>query len=165
MQLLKYHTHTLTVLIWSRTIQYNNNCTYKLRLSRGYRIHQLLLCRGVTPPPNDCPRYDNKQSDGEVPVMLEFWGMQSNPSLPLLLGPLLPRVAATDRVLCRGQIELNYVLMLKWIAWNRTILTFKPHTHAKLNCFKYNWFGMLNSIVWNRTGFQNWNCTYAVLNS
>ena len=23
-------------------------------------------------PPNDCPEYDTKQSDGEVPVMLEL---------------------------------------------------------------------------------------------
>ena len=35
------------------------------------RIYQLLLCRGVGPP-NECPGYDSKQSDGEVPVMLEL---------------------------------------------------------------------------------------------
>ena len=29
-----------------------------------------------------------KQPDGEAPVMLELWGMQSTPSLPLLPGPL-----------------------------------------------------------------------------
>ena len=23
--------------------------------------------------PNDCPGYDTKQSDGEIPVMLELW--------------------------------------------------------------------------------------------
>ena len=38
--------------------------------------------------PNECAGYDTKQSDGEVPVMLGIWGMQSTPSLPLLLGPL-----------------------------------------------------------------------------
>ena len=27
--------------------------------------------------PNKCPVYDTKQSDGEVPVMLELWGMRS----------------------------------------------------------------------------------------
>ena len=27
---------------------------------------------GVSPPPNVCPKYDTKQSDGEVPVMLEL---------------------------------------------------------------------------------------------
>ena len=38
----------------------------------GSRIHRLLLCRGIRPPPNECPGYDTKQSDSEVPVMLEF---------------------------------------------------------------------------------------------
>ena len=31
----------------------------------GCRIHRLLLCRGVRPPPNECPRYDTKQPDGD----------------------------------------------------------------------------------------------------
>ena len=31
---------------------------------------------GYDPPlSNECPVYDNKQSDGEVPVMPELWGM------------------------------------------------------------------------------------------
>ena len=30
-------------------------------------------------------------------------------------------VIATDRVLSMGQIELNCVLMLNWIVWNRTV--------------------------------------------
>ena len=38
--------------------------------------------------------------------MLEFWEMQSNPSLTLLPGPLWPRVIAPDRVLSMHQIEL-----------------------------------------------------------
>ena len=50
----------------------------------------------------ECPRYDIKQSDGEVPVMLEFWGMWSTPLLPLLPGPLWPGVVAPDRVLSMG---------------------------------------------------------------
>ena len=54
----------------------------------GCRIHWLYLCRGVIPPTNEDPRYDTKQSDGEVPVMLELWEMQITPSLPLLPGPL-----------------------------------------------------------------------------
>ena len=37
---------------------------------------------------NECPEYDIEQSDGEVPVMLGPWGMQSTLSLPLLPGPL-----------------------------------------------------------------------------
>ena len=54
----------------------------------GCRIHWLHLCRGVRLPPNECPDYDTKQSDGEVPAMLELWGMRSTPSLPSLPGPL-----------------------------------------------------------------------------
>ena len=76
------------------------------------RIHQRLLCRGVRPPPNEWPKYDTKKSDGEVPVILELWEMQSTPSLPSIPGPLRPRVVVPNRVLCMGQIELNCVLML-----------------------------------------------------
>ena len=54
------------------------------------------------PPPNGCPGYDTKQSDGEVPVMLELSGMRSTPSLPLLPGPLWPGMVAPDRVLSMG---------------------------------------------------------------
>ena len=45
-------------------------------------------------------------SDEKAPVMLELWGMQSTPSLPLLPGPLWFGVVAPDRVLSIGQIEL-----------------------------------------------------------
>ena len=45
--------------------------------------------------PNECPVYDTKKSDGEVPAKLELWGMQSTPSLLSLPGPLWPRVVAT----------------------------------------------------------------------
>ena len=90
----------------------------------GCRIHWLLLCSGVRPLPNKYPGYDSKQSDGEVPVMLELWRMLSTPLLPLLPGPLWPEVVVPDRVLSMGQIELNCVLMLNWIVWNRTVLTF-----------------------------------------
>ena len=72
-----------------------------------------LAQRGKTPnPANECPRYDTKQSDGVVPVILELWEMQSTPSLPSLPASLLPRVVALDSVLSMGQIELNRVFML-----------------------------------------------------
>ena len=96
------------------------------------RIHQLLLCRGVRHPLQRVYWiYDTKQSDGEVPVMLELWRMQSTSSLPLLPSSLRLRVVAPDRVLSES---------------NRTKLC----TYAKQNCLKWNCFGMLNWIVWNR---------------
>ena len=67
------------------------------------------------------PGYDTKQSDCEASVMLELWGMHSIVLLPFLLGPLWPELVAPDRVLSTGQIELNSVLMLNWIVWNRTV--------------------------------------------
>ena len=89
--------------------------------------------------PNDCPGYNTKQSHCEAPVMLELWGMRSTSSLPSLSGPLWPRVVAPDRVLSMGQIELICVIMLNWIVWNRTVLTF--------NCKKT--VLILIWIVWN----------------
>ena len=62
--------------------------------------------------PNECPRYDTKQSDGEVPVTVEFWGMRSTLLLPSLSGPLWPGVVAPDRVLFMDQIELNCMFIL-----------------------------------------------------
>ncbi len=53
---------------------------------------------------------NSKQSDGEVPVMLEQWEMQSTPSLPSLPGPLWPGLVAPDRALSMDQIG---VVMLK----------------------------------------------------
>ena len=63
----------------------------------GCRIHRLLLCRGVRPPPNECPGYDTKQSDGKVPAVVELWWMRSTLSLPSLPGPLWPGVVAPDK--------------------------------------------------------------------
>ena len=88
---------------------------------------------GRVRPPNECPKYDSKQSDGEVPVMQELWGMQGTPTLPSLPGSLWPSVVAFDRVLSMGPIELNCVLMLNWIVWSRTVLTFN-WTVLKFNC-------------------------------
>ena len=46
---------------------------------------------------NECSGYDTKQSDGEVPVMLDLWETQSTPLLPSIPGPLLPGVVAPDK--------------------------------------------------------------------
>ena len=56
--------------------------------------------------------------------MPDIWGMRSTPLLPTFPDPLWPGVVAPDRVQSMGQIELNCVLMLNWIVWNRTVLTF-----------------------------------------
>ena len=71
---------------------------------------------------------------GECPDMtlnLELWGMWSSSSLPLFpgllwpgVGPLWSGVVTPGRVLSMGQIELNYILMLNWIVWNRIVFTF-----------------------------------------
>ena len=49
-----------------------------------------------------CPGYDTKQSDGEVPVMLELWGIWKTLSLLSLPGPLWPCVVAPGRALSMG---------------------------------------------------------------
>ena len=90
----------------------------------------------VKTPPNECPGYDTKQSDGEVPVKLELWRMQRTFLLPSLSGPLWPRVVAPNIVPYMGQIELNCVLIQNRNVLNRTILTLKLCTYVKLNCLK-----------------------------
>ena len=96
----------------------------------GCRIHRLLLCRGVRPTPNECPGYDTKQSDGEVPVMLELWGMRSTPSLPLVPGPLWPRVVAPDKGPIYG---LNRTKPC-FFHYTDFFFAFKLRIYAKLNC-------------------------------
>ncbi len=43
-------------------------------------------------------QHHTKQPDGEVPVMLELWGMRSTSSLPLLPSPLWFAMVAPDKV-------------------------------------------------------------------
>ena len=69
--------------------------------------------------------YDSKQSDGEDPVMLDLWGMQNTPLLPLLLGPFWSGVVTPYRFLSMDQIGLNSVFMINWIVWNRTVYIYK----------------------------------------
>ena len=102
----------------------------------AWRIPRLHLCRGVRALRNEFPDNDTRQFDGDYQVMLELWGMRSTPSLPLLPGPLWPGLIASDSVLSVGQIELNCVLMLNGIVWNRTVLIFLLCTYVKVNCLK-----------------------------
>ena len=64
----------------------------------GCRIHWLHLCRGVRPPFNECPGFDPKQSDGEVPVTQGLWRIRSTPSLSLLW----PSVVTPNWALCEA---------------------------------------------------------------
>ena len=61
-------------------------------------------------PPTSVSGYDTKQSDGEVPVMLELWGMRSSPSLPSLPGLLWPGEVAPDKGPIYGLLELTAYL-------------------------------------------------------
>ena len=61
------------------------------------------LCREIRPP-NKCPVYDIRPSDGDASA-LKIWGMWSCPSLPLLPGPPCLGVVASDRVQFIGQIK------------------------------------------------------------
>ena len=42
---------------------------------------------------------NTKQSDGEAPLMLEPWRMQSTPLFPLLPGPCWPAEVAPDSLI------------------------------------------------------------------
>ena len=57
----------------------------------------MLLYRKVSPPRNEYPGYDTKQSDGAGPVMLELCGMQSKSSLRSLTGPIFLSALVHDR--------------------------------------------------------------------
>ena len=78
--------------------------------------------------------------------------MQNTPSLPSLPGSLWPGVVAPDRVLSISRIELNSVLKLNWIAWNRIV-------------WHWNCVLILNWTVWNRIVLNITKlCNYAKLN-
>ena len=68
--------------------------------------------RQILDPANECPAYDTEQSDSEVPVMLELWGMRSIPSLPSPPGPLWPGVVAADEGPIYGLNRTNSIPML-----------------------------------------------------
>ena len=75
-----------------------------------------------------CSGYGTKQSYGKATVILELWWIQSTLLLPSLQGLLWAGVVAPDRILSIGQTEvfdILTVLMLNWIVWNTTVLTFK----------------------------------------
>ena len=93
--------------------------------------------------------------------MLELWEMQStHPFIAIAPWSTLTRSGSAWWGHIYGWNRLKSVQMLNWIVWNRTVLTLKLCTYAKLNCLKYKGFFLhwncvhiLNWIVWNRTVF------------
>ena len=101
-------------LIYERIVQKETSRVYsKLKQNIVETLSQLTKLISY-PIGWDCRihRHDNKQSDGEVPVILEFWGIRSTPLLPSFPSPLWPGVVASDRNLSTGQMELNCVIMI-----------------------------------------------------
>ncbi len=69
-------TDVLRLIVSTQTVGYPDSWAAK--------THRLFFCRRVNPPPNKCPAYDNKQCNGEAPVMQKLWRMRSTPLLPSL---------------------------------------------------------------------------------
>ena len=95
------------------------------------RIHRQHLCRGGRPP----------QTSIRYMTLNNLMGrLQQCWSFGECIAPMSTR--AWSESTQQLQIEQNYVLMLHWIKWNTTVLTFELRTYAKL-------------IVWNRIVFDN----------
>ncbi len=100
---LFWHLKCIFMLNWIILKNYFDVDSVYCPVDWGCRIKRLHLCWVVRPhPTNECPAYGTKQSDGEVPVMLELWGIRDTPSLPSLPGPLWPGVVAPDRARSMG---------------------------------------------------------------
>ena len=69
-------------------------------------------------------------------------------SLPWLPGPLWSEVVAPDRVRSRGQIELNRVLTVNWIVWNRTVFKFNYVFALDITETSYLWEKNWFKLVW-----------------
>ena len=68
-------------------------------------------------PPNECPGYDTKQSDGEAPAMLKLWRMRSTSLFQSLFCPVGWGCRIYRLLLCRGVRPPQRV---SWI-WHETI--------------------------------------------
>ena len=84
----------------------DHSASFLLPLGWGCRIHRLRRYREVRPPTTSVLDMSLKKSDGEVPVMLELWGMISTPSLTSLQGSLGPELLAPDK----GTIHSGYLI-------------------------------------------------------
>ena len=65
------------------------------------------LQRGMTPS-NECPRYDTKQSDDEVPVMLELWENAEYPIFAIAPRSTLARNGSMSFNSCNNSCTLNF---------------------------------------------------------
>ena len=140
-------TNVCKIFIFQYSI-IHKNCS----VGWGFRMHRLLLCRRIRPHTHTHTQRvswvcDTKQCDSEVLVMLELWAMPSTTSLPLLQGPLWPRVIAPARFLSMGQIKT--ILMLNWIF--KKIELFWQLTVRKQN---YTYSGWNDKIVEKMTWFH-----------
>ena len=67
-----YRLNSSTAVLDGWLCHYANHEGYS-KVVWASRIYRLYLCRRVRLlTPNECPRYDTKQSDSETPVMLVF---------------------------------------------------------------------------------------------
>ena len=89
-------------------------------VSWGCRRHQLHLSRRVRTPSTDkCPDMKLNNLMVRLQWCWHFGECRVPSSFPSLPGPLWPGLVALDRALSMGHIELNCVLMVNWIIWNR----------------------------------------------
>ena len=111
---------------WVILFLHCNSCNHFTMCSKvisincpGCWVHWLHPCRQERPTPNKCPAYDPKQSDGEVPVMPEHWGMRrENPFITIAPTSNLTRMDTT------------------WWGHIYGSNRMKLCTHARRNCLK-----------------------------
>ena len=112
---MSLHYKMASCKIWLGQKSHKSLTPLPIGLGRLQNTPTVSLQRVKTTPYNQYPGYDTKQSNGEVPVMLELWGMRCTPSLLLLPGPLWPGVVAPDRVL---SLSNRTVWDLNWVQTN-----------------------------------------------
>ena len=135
---LSWHLNRVLMLnwiVWNRT-DFAFNSVY-CPIGWGCRIHRLHLCREVKLPPQKVSWIWHQT--------IWRWGSSNagalrnaeHPFIAIAPRSILARMVAPDRFLSIGQIEVNSVLTLNWIFWNRTALTFYCeliYAYTKLNC-------------------------------
>ena len=94
------------------TIAWEENVAFQIYVNLGLLNKPNPPMQRSKNPTNECPRYDTKQSDCDVSVMLELWGTWSTPSLPSRPGPLWPGVVSPNKAQSMGLIEPICALVL-----------------------------------------------------